>query len=225
MPEGIVDILETIEIEKQQRQLLGLALTLSNGLLEPFEKHATIGQFGQWIEISQSADLLYGFAALGSCTQSLQSKSQLSGQLDQQFHLLGIENPALICINSQHSQAPIVDHQGQGNTRKKSFSEGIRPQAGKNRAAGNILTDNRPALPHCAAAWPLAMRIVAVGHGMTGEKKRLLAVKGYREDAACFVILYQSDPRQAKSPLLGNQAADLGEQRRFTVGLQQGMIA
>ena len=65
MAERIVDRLEPIEIETQQRQLTAAGSDLGEPQLEMLMKHRTVGQSGEDVMTRQMSDALLGDLALG----------------------------------------------------------------------------------------------------------------------------------------------------------------
>ena len=65
MTQRIVDILEIIQIEKQQRQFLARLSDLDHFLMEPVQQHPAIGQTGQKIEIGLAPDHIFRFFLFG----------------------------------------------------------------------------------------------------------------------------------------------------------------
>ena len=63
--QGVVDELEVVEVDEQQRAVLALACAGGAGLLHAVEQHAAVGQAGERVDEGQVADLLLGVAARG----------------------------------------------------------------------------------------------------------------------------------------------------------------
>ena len=64
MPQCIVDVLEIIQVEKQQRQLLAGLVYFDNFLFHPVHQHAAIRQIRQEIEIRLTPYHVFRFLLL-----------------------------------------------------------------------------------------------------------------------------------------------------------------
>ncbi len=64
MAEPIVDTLEVIQVQKQQRAVTPMALSSRQRALEAIQQQAPIGQIGQHIVVGAAMDLLLGTLAL-----------------------------------------------------------------------------------------------------------------------------------------------------------------
>jgi hypothetical protein len=62
--EGIVDVLETVEIEEQYRQRLGVAARVGDRLLQPRIEREAVGEPRQRIVVGQMLDVRFGLLAL-----------------------------------------------------------------------------------------------------------------------------------------------------------------
>ena len=65
MAQGVVEHLEVVQVDEQQRALLARALAQHHGALQPVKQQAPVGQTGERIVESQTLDLLLGLLALG----------------------------------------------------------------------------------------------------------------------------------------------------------------
>jgi len=63
--EGVVDHLETVQIDEQQREWVTLPTGRAHRLLQALLKQRPIGKLGHQIEVRQPADTLFGALALG----------------------------------------------------------------------------------------------------------------------------------------------------------------
>ena len=63
--EGIVDVLEPVEVDQEQRAALAAVGGVAQRLVECLAHQRAIGQAGQGIEAGETADLLFGAALLG----------------------------------------------------------------------------------------------------------------------------------------------------------------
>ena len=66
---GLVEDLEVVEIDEQQRPFSPAARAAGERLLQTVEEQATVGQLGQGIVIGEVLDLLFGRLALGDVDQ------------------------------------------------------------------------------------------------------------------------------------------------------------
>ena len=60
---AVIDFLEVVEVEEEQRAVAAVAQTLSTGGTKPFEQHAAVGQIGQRILEGKFFDLELVFLA------------------------------------------------------------------------------------------------------------------------------------------------------------------
>ena len=65
MAERVVDILEAIEVDQQQRRVVAQAARVVERALGAPDQLAPVGQAGQGVEIGQVADAVLGHAAVG----------------------------------------------------------------------------------------------------------------------------------------------------------------
>lgn len=65
MSQGVVDLLEVVQVDEQDRQLFSAAVALLDLLLEPVAQHAPVGQAGQAVEIRLLPDLRLRVLAVG----------------------------------------------------------------------------------------------------------------------------------------------------------------
>ncbi len=71
MPQGIIDVLEVVQIQHHHRQPRLVALRLLNGRSQTILQQAAIGQMGQGIGIGQLRDVFFRALALGDVTDDL----------------------------------------------------------------------------------------------------------------------------------------------------------
>ena len=62
--QGVVERLELIQINEQQRPVVARALTQHHGLLQAVEQQAPVGQAGERVIEREMADLFLGLLAL-----------------------------------------------------------------------------------------------------------------------------------------------------------------
>ncbi len=65
MAQGIVDVLESVQIDMQQAQAVSLAARRSGSLIQTVGKQAAVGQLGQRVMVGEVAQLFLGLAAGG----------------------------------------------------------------------------------------------------------------------------------------------------------------
>ncbi|MDP6633414.1 MAG: hypothetical protein QGG42_00775 [Phycisphaerae bacterium] len=65
MTEGIVDVLEAVEVQEHKRQFLSVSPGLGDGLFKSVLKKHAIRKFGQGVVVRQEVDPLVGGFALG----------------------------------------------------------------------------------------------------------------------------------------------------------------
>ena len=65
----VVDLFEVVQVDEQNGQLLAIAPTFLDFLLQPFPQHAAVGQAGERIKIGLLANQGLGFFALGYILQ------------------------------------------------------------------------------------------------------------------------------------------------------------
>ena len=64
MPEGVVDLLEAVEIDQQHRQALVIAMRAQDRLLQSIEEQRAVGKIGQRVVIGEIGDALVGQVTL-----------------------------------------------------------------------------------------------------------------------------------------------------------------
>src|SRR5690606_31165815 len=69
MPEQVVDLLESVEVDEKQCQLIAVAVSLAHFRVETVAKHAAIRQTGKRIQIRMAPDQLLGFLLGGDVRQ------------------------------------------------------------------------------------------------------------------------------------------------------------
>jgi hypothetical protein len=62
---GVVDRLEVIEVDEQQRAVVAMAAAVCQALAQAVEQEAAIGQVGERVDEGEVADRLLGFLAFG----------------------------------------------------------------------------------------------------------------------------------------------------------------
>ena len=69
MAEGIVHLLEAVQVNEKYRAVVAIAPGLGDGLLEQGMHHGPVGQAGEGIVIGQAVDLLFRVLALGDVAE------------------------------------------------------------------------------------------------------------------------------------------------------------
>ena len=65
MTQAVVDVLESVKVQKQQRQMLPLALRTLDRVVEAVEEQFAVRQPGEVVEVGQAVDALFAASLLG----------------------------------------------------------------------------------------------------------------------------------------------------------------
>ncbi|MCY1427817.1 hypothetical protein D9M71_436800 [compost metagenome] len=96
MAEGVVDMLEVVQVKEQQRAAQIVALEQGDLLAQAVHQQGAVGQIGQWIVVGQVADLCLGILQLADIARGQeQARRFIEGQrFDRYFD--GQYFPALV---------------------------------------------------------------------------------------------------------------------------------
>ena len=70
VPEGVVDGLEVVEVEKKKRDHAAGAVGVGNGLFHPVAEEGPVGQLGERVLVGEDMDALFGDPAVGDVAEA-----------------------------------------------------------------------------------------------------------------------------------------------------------
>ena len=110
--QGVIDVLEAVQVNEHDRKAMVVALRHGNGLLDPLTQHHPVGQASQRIAVSQVVDALlvrYGLGEVMRVTNAMHRSAALTRQVNQ-GHQQG-RHRAIGAVVVQHALPPVFDVQ------------------------------------------------------------------------------------------------------------------
>ena len=223
--QAVVDVLEVIQVQVEQRQRALLAAGHGGRVCKAVAQQQAVGQVGERVVMREEVHPGFDLSVLGAGAQGTDAISQVVGQLHQQVELVGVEGVGLAGIQRQGAEHARIADQGQGHARLQRqlgslgrpglharIARDVGHQAGLSRADGRA---------HHAAA----PRRVGPAYVDLCEVAVAIAALGRHGHAAVFVLLGKAHPRQAVAAAFHAEATDLAQQRGLVLGVYQGHVA
>lgn len=80
MPAGVVDLLEIVQIDEQQRPHLPRLARRGQGMVQAVQQHASVGQAGQPVKVGQLVRAGFGQLAFGDVSRQGNETGNLPGR-------------------------------------------------------------------------------------------------------------------------------------------------
>ena len=131
----VIDVLESVQIEKQHRQLFTLPPCAGQSTLQPIHEERPVGQAGQGIVIGQEVDLRLGCLPVGDVLSGPLKQHDLSRRIAHRPQIHHHPEPAAILPIELHFRSP---HDSLGSGRRGRFHHALRLDKQLRRRIGDL---------------------------------------------------------------------------------------
>ncbi len=201
--QGIVDRLEALQVEDQQREPVLLALGGVQELSEVFLEKRPVGESRELVVVGHIVELR-------RFRDVLERERDVARQLVEQPHFLFVEEPNLLGIDRENALSPPADDERQGHHRTETAGE-RRGIGGNARIGGDVVHDSRLPLAHHERDHPRPLCLEPQNRRDTLQVVcRIFACPRHRLDLH-VVIRCGPDPRHREFPVFHDDAAGLLE--------------
>jgi hypothetical protein len=225
--EGVVHLLEVVDVEVEQRHRRLAPACGERRLLEAVAQQHAVRQVRQRIEMRKEGHLLLGQRVRRARAQRDDAEGEVAGQLFEQTHLLFVEGLRRRRVEHQRAERlafPLAG-QRQRNARTVAARQRRRAPWRHLRIAHEILVDLRPPLADGGAGRPAATFVVAPADDGAVEIAGFASEAGDRTHPFRGIVLGIADPGHQVAAALDAEAADFGEQAALLLGMDQRHVA